>query len=189
MISVRQKILESAVDLFWKQGVDQTSYADLVAASSVSRKALYSIWPDKTALVHDALNFYVAGLREVMIKPFVGQGRAGLDAFFDGFVDASRAEGWNGCFLMRSAAGPLREDVEVAKIYADYVSELIALIAQNAQLAIEHGQSDFHFTPQQVGRQFAALAIMMSVFASQPNQAASIEAIRKDMRDLLQVQS
>jgi len=184
---VRENTLAAAVDLFWKQGIAETSYVDLVKVSGSSRKALYRTWPDKTALVHDALKFYVAELREMMIAPFWGNGRDGIDGFLKTFLAGTRQVGWNGCFLMRSASGPLREDVEVAKIYADYVDELTELLTTNVQLAIKNGEGEFQTSPLRIGRQFLALAIMMSVFASQSNQDAAIEAIRDDMQELLLV--
>ena len=182
---MHEQTLEIAVDLFWKQGVEQTSYADLVLASGLSRKALYRIWPDKSALVLDALRHYVKGLQSCMIEPFAKRGRAGLDAFGRAFVAGSETAEWNGCFLMRSASGPLREDSAIAQLYASYVSSLVTMVAENIRMAHENGEWADEPEPERTGRQFVSLAVMLSVFASQPNQQKAMDEIRNDIRDLL----
>ena len=50
--------LEKVMHVFWRKGFDATSYDDLVTASGVSRKSLYTVYGDKHALFVAALSLY-----------------------------------------------------------------------------------------------------------------------------------
>jgi AcrR family transcriptional regulator len=53
-----EKVLDAAVRVFWRNGYEGTSYADLVAAAGVERPALYSAFGNKEALFLKALARY-----------------------------------------------------------------------------------------------------------------------------------
>ena len=53
-----EKVLDSALCLFWRKGYEGTSYADLTEAAGVERPALYSAFGNKEALFRKALDRY-----------------------------------------------------------------------------------------------------------------------------------
>ena len=106
----REAALQKAMLAFWRDSVAATSYPELVDATGLSRKALYGYWPDKDALVLDALTLYdtsvLAPMRDALLPPSVQT----LRAFWEGFENAIHSPGWNGCLLLRSASNELRND-------------------------------------------------------------------------------
>src|SRR6185312_1520346 len=55
-----QKVLDAALNVFWRKGYEGASYADLVAAAGVERPALYAAFGNKEALFRKALDRYFA---------------------------------------------------------------------------------------------------------------------------------
>jgi AcrR family transcriptional regulator len=121
---VREMALGAAMRLFWRRGIAATSYADLVEATSLSRKALYNLWPEKEALVRDSLRHY----RQAVLTPVLGRlkpaGAATLVRYWSDAEEDAQQPGWCGCYLMRSAGGEMRRDPEVLRDYDAYLSDL-----------------------------------------------------------------
>lgn len=113
--------LTAALHLFWAAGAETASYPDIVAATGMSRKALYARWPDKQALVAETL----AGYRQTVLHGMLSiLTEAGPAAFWDRILAASRTPGWNGCYLMRTGAGPMRAEPAVAVALQEYLDAL-----------------------------------------------------------------
>ncbi len=53
-----EKVLDSALCLFWRKGYEGTSYADLTEAAGIERPALYSAFGNKESLFRKALDRY-----------------------------------------------------------------------------------------------------------------------------------
>jgi AcrR family transcriptional regulator len=51
----RQRILDAAAELFYREGINATGVERLAAASSVSKRTLYQHFPSKTAVVEEYL--------------------------------------------------------------------------------------------------------------------------------------
>jgi AcrR family transcriptional regulator len=64
-----EKALERAMELFWRQGYEGTSLADLTEALGITRPSLYAAFGSKEALFLQALDLYEAraGYREAAL--------------------------------------------------------------------------------------------------------------------------
>lgn len=60
------EVLDAAMDVFWRQGYDGTSMADLLAATGLHKGSLYQAFGDKHALFVRALRHYTEYLRAEM---------------------------------------------------------------------------------------------------------------------------
>ena len=136
--TAREQIVNSAMILFWRMGAEVATYNDIVAATGVSRKALYSVWLEKERLVVDALQRYRQQILGSLLRPLMRGDRADLEMFWSNLGKAVRSPDWRGCFLMRTAGGPLRALDEVGEIFGGYIGELHDLIAA----AVINGQAE-----------------------------------------------
>ena len=57
----RDQALETALELFWRQGYEGTSVADLTAALGIKPPSLYAAFGSKEGLYREALERYLAG--------------------------------------------------------------------------------------------------------------------------------
>jgi AcrR family transcriptional regulator len=122
-VKPEERALQSALGLFWAEGAETASYPEIVAATGLSRKALYARWPDKQALVAATLEAYRQAVLAGMLATLT---EAGPKAFWDRLEGATRIKGWNGCYLMRTGSGPLRRDLAVAGALSEYLRALEA---------------------------------------------------------------
>jgi TetR/AcrR family transcriptional repressor of nem operon len=70
--------LDALVQLFWEQGYEATSMADIVAATGLNKSSLYSSFGSENQLFEMALDRYV-DFRAGMMNQLVGNGTQGLD--------------------------------------------------------------------------------------------------------------
>jgi TetR/AcrR family transcriptional repressor of nem operon len=59
----RLKIIQTAADLFHKQGVGATSPDEIIEASGTGKGQFYHYFKNKEGLVHEVLQFYVAAIK------------------------------------------------------------------------------------------------------------------------------
>jgi TetR/AcrR family transcriptional regulator, transcriptional repressor for nem operon len=95
-------VLGQAVQLFWQQGYEGTSLADLEAHLGLGRQSLYNTFGDKQALFLKALDRYRSGAGEQALAPLnaPGAGLEAIRAFFRWSVETLTAPGARqGCFV------------------------------------------------------------------------------------------
>lgn len=97
--------LDAAAELFWSQGYDGTSMADLETAMEMGRQSIYNAFGDKRALFLKALERYTKWNRQRLAESLLAP-EAGLHAirvYFDSMVDFATVEGpRRGCLVANS---------------------------------------------------------------------------------------
>ena len=88
----RQRILNAAAELFYREGINATGVERLAAESSVSKRTLYQHFPSKTAVVEE----YLRSIEDRVAEPLGGRRRP----------NAARA--LTGRFPRARTGGPLR---------------------------------------------------------------------------------
>jgi AcrR family transcriptional regulator len=58
----RQRILNTAIDLFYREGINATGVERLASEASVSKRTLYQHFPSKTAVVEEYLRYIQQGV-------------------------------------------------------------------------------------------------------------------------------
>jgi AcrR family transcriptional regulator len=145
----RQRILDTAAELFYRDGINATGVERLAAESSVSKRTLYQHFPSKTAVVEE----YLRGMEQRMADTVIHSDgdqtpRQRILAAFDGHT--ALGELFRGCPLHNAAvesAGAMpgvQDIVRASKLgFADWLTELAA----------QAGAAD----PRQLGDQLAVL--------------------------------
>ncbi|MDJ0630978.1 MAG: TetR/AcrR family transcriptional regulator [Rhodobacter sp.] len=102
-----EEALSEAMRVFWRKGFAETSYDDLVAATGVSRKGLYTVFGDKQELFLKSLDHY----ERTVVPSLFGAlkeddlNRAKIITMFEDFAKlAASGEGSIGCFMANTAA-------------------------------------------------------------------------------------
>ena len=162
----RQQSLQRAMMLFWRRGAESASYNEIVAATQLSRKALYASWPDKDALVHETLTIYREEVLGALLGSLVPPSRKALIAFWDELDAGVREPDWRGCYLVRSASGALRSDAVVQRLFSDYVGELQARIANAVRAGQQAGEITTAIDPSGAGWQAVGLNTLVSALGA-----------------------
>ena len=65
----RDRLVTTAMQLFWEKGYGATSIADLLKAADVKSGSLYNFFPGKQELLLAVLDAYHSGIREMLLEP------------------------------------------------------------------------------------------------------------------------
>jgi len=65
----RNRILMTAMELFWEKGFGSTSISDILSRSQVHSGSLYHFFPGKQDVLIGVLEFYRDGIEEWLLKP------------------------------------------------------------------------------------------------------------------------
>jgi AcrR family transcriptional regulator len=68
-MDTRDKIVRTAMDLFWEKGFNSTSVADILSRSQLNSGSLYHFFPGKQDVLIAVLEAYRDGTREMLIEP------------------------------------------------------------------------------------------------------------------------
>lgn len=67
--ATRQRIVMTAMELFWEKGFQSTSIADILSRSQVHSGSLYHFFPGKQDVLAAVLEAYRDGIEEWLLKP------------------------------------------------------------------------------------------------------------------------
>jgi AcrR family transcriptional regulator len=178
----RRQALRQAMLLFWAEGPARTSYDDLVAATGLSRKALYALWPEKNALAREAVALY----REEVLAPLLAElahgGAKGLEAFWKALATSVRRDGWSGCLLFRTASGT-DEDPEIVARLKQHVALLRAGFEKAIRQAAAAGDLARPVAPVAGAWQAVAIAGLISTHAMRARLGSSLASLVRAGRD------
>lgn len=112
-----QKVLDAALNVFWRKGYEGASYADLVEAAGVERPALYSAFGNKEALFRQALarydELYLHYIPEALLLPTAREVAAHIlynaADLNTRYPDHTGCLGVNGALAVSDDAEPVRQ--------------------------------------------------------------------------------
>ena len=67
--STRDRLIQTAMQLFWEKGYGSTSVADLLQAAGVNSGSLYHFFPGKQDVLLAVLDAYRGGIDEMLLAP------------------------------------------------------------------------------------------------------------------------
>jgi TetR/AcrR family transcriptional repressor of nem operon len=68
-LSTRDRLVQTAMQLFWEKGYGSTSVADVLHAAGVNSGSLYHFFPGKQDLLLAVLDAYRGGIDEMLLAP------------------------------------------------------------------------------------------------------------------------
>ena len=68
-LPTRERLVVTAMQLFWEKGYDSTSVADVLKLAQVNSGSLYHFFPGKQDLLLAVLDAYHAGIDEMLLAP------------------------------------------------------------------------------------------------------------------------
>ena len=130
----RQRILNSAVDLFYREGINATGVERLASEASVSKRTLYQHFPSKTAVVEEYLRFIQQAVDDPIRPGPDAADRTPRDRILALFVTPSPGGQMRGCPFHNAAVEAAEIMPEVHDIVQEhkrnYIKGLIKLARQ-----------------------------------------------------------
>lgn len=144
----RQRILDAAAELFYREGINATGVERLAAESSVSKRTLYQHFPSKTAVVEAYLRGTEQRVAPALLNTDEQPPRQRLLAFFD--APAVPGAPLRGCPFHNAAveaAGTMPGVQDIVRTSKRSFADVLTELAEQA------GAAD----PRQLGDQLAVL--------------------------------
>jgi len=134
----RQRILETADRLFYKDGIHSVGIDRVIAEAGVAKMTLYKYFPSKEDLIvavlerrkRLSLEFYRSA-----VERHTGRSKDKLRAFFAGLEERFESPGYRGCALQNAAlelADPAHPGAKVAREYKRRFVEFLSEVVQES---------------------------------------------------------
>ena len=169
--------LEKAMVVFWKQGYEGASLADLTKAMGISRKSMYAAFGNKAELFRKALQRYSEGPGAYIVQALqASTAREVAEDILAGAVRANTQPGCpTGCLGVQGALA-VGETGRVARdTLAEWRAQAQAQLRHRFQRAVDEGDLPADADPELIARYVMTIANGMTV------QAAG-GAARKDLQ-------
>ena len=161
------KVLDSALCLFWRKGYEGTSYADLTAAAGVERPALYSAFGNKEALFRAALARYseqhLGHIPEALAQPTA---QAAAVHFLRKSVDLNtRSPDHLGCLGVNGVLAGSDEAEPIRQALMEFRADGLALFRERFERAKAEGDLPEEASPEVLATYVMAVAHGIAVQA------------------------
>lgn len=145
--AARERILLTAHDLFYREGIRATGIDRVIAESDVTKATFYRHFPSKNDLIRAFLDYrhgrWMAWFSDALAR-HGGCGGSGLAALVPALAEWFRGEDFRGCAFINTVVelgGVLPDAVDIARRHkADMTAEIARLLPPSAHRA-EHAQA------------------------------------------------
>ncbi len=132
------KVLDSAMEIFWQKGYEGVSMAELVSYTGLNRRTMYSLFKDKEGLFRDALeNYYSKRSASKLTVLRENSGKKGIEVFFQTFMFS---DNFKGCLFSNTMREKDFMNDETYNIPKEYFDNICAQMEINLSQAKEMGE-------------------------------------------------
>lgn len=132
-----EKVVQAAMELFWKKGYEGTSIQDLVEHTGLSRSSLYDSLGDKRQLYINSLRIYTRMVEDDMFRLANDDQGPALELLVKLLCAATLDR--KGCYLANSCVEKAPIDDDVVRIYKENARTLHSLITRLLERAATEG--------------------------------------------------
>jgi TetR/AcrR family transcriptional regulator, transcriptional repressor for nem operon len=186
-----ERVLDRAVDCFWKHGYGATTVRDLAEAMQIGGASLYNAYGDKRALFGRSLERYADRSMRDRIARMEAEHRPteAIRAFIAEIIDRSLKDpDRKGCLLINSALDVAPHDAEIGKVVAGYLDELRAFFRRNIEAAQRAGQAPKSVDAEEVSGHLLGVLAGIRVLARTGAPRKVLESVARQALALLEHQ-
>lgn len=134
-----EKVLDDAMDIFWKKGYEGVSMAQLVEHTGLNRRTMYSLFKDKEGLFRDALdNYYSKRSSQKLAILKENSGKNGLVLLLQSFTFEKN---FKGCLFSNT----MREKEFVDERTYDIPKEYFNSLKKQIEINLTQAKEDKEF--------------------------------------------
>lgn len=134
----KETLLEATTQLFWKNGLAETSLADIEKVTRVNKSSLYAEFKDKDDIFTASLSHYIqsSGVYRLLEKKPLG--KANLVAFLKLGKSCS---GQRGCFVVNSVRESAILPVKAKDLIQAHLTQVRNLLISNIEVTDFNGEA------------------------------------------------
>ncbi len=176
----RDRVVDRAVEVFWRKGFEATSIQDLVEATGLNRGSLYNTFGDKAGLFEAVFGRYMATAptQPVVAAAETGPPRQVIEEFFARLVEFGASDtDRRGCLMTNTAAEMAARDKDVAARVAAAFQGLEDALFRLIERGQETGEIAPWRDPRALARFLVAAAQGLRITAKVNRNRAALENI------------
>ncbi|WP_106190630.1 TetR/AcrR family transcriptional regulator [Umezawaea tangerina] len=160
--------LDRAVEVFWRQGYEATSLADLTAAMKIGKPSLYAAFGNKEQLFRRVLDRYSEGPGSYAVRALEEPtARKVVEAFLKGAVEATtRPQCPHGCLGVQAALAASDDGVAVHDLLTAWRDSARAMLEVRFRAALAEGDLTKGADPARLARYVMTLSFGLAVQAA-----------------------
>jgi TetR/AcrR family transcriptional repressor of nem operon len=170
-----EKVLDAAIECFWRRGLEATSMRDLSEATGLNQPSLYNAFGDKRALFATSLERYAArSMRERIARLERSHTpKEAIRAFFRELVSRTLSDpDRRGCLIVNSALEVAPHDDALRAVIAAYLDEIESFFFRCLEQARRDGEVAPALDPRDIARLFLGVLLGVRVAArAKPDRA------------------
>ena len=157
----RADAVAAAREVFWRNGYDDTSVADIVNATGFNRYALYNAFGGKLEVFLAVLDAYYAERKSIFLQNLNNPDVAPLDAIraIFAFAISEMAERKTGCLMCNVASEVGCHDNVILERIDSYLDEIRRAYGMALERAAERGELNPSISPDAGARVLIALKL------------------------------
>jgi TetR/AcrR family transcriptional repressor of nem operon len=138
----RQEALEKSMELFWRNGYEATSLAELIEEMGIGRQSLYNTFGDKHSLFIEAAKHYANSSGQHLVNTLqspgspVGNVRKALEQVVEFLISGK----CRGCLVTNSIVELAPHDDEVRELVHAMVNRVEKAIKSTLDRAVKEGE-------------------------------------------------
>jgi AcrR family transcriptional regulator len=178
--NLKERILQTASELFYRQGIRATGVDAIVKAAGTTKMSLYHYFPSKNDLVLAHLQKTAEIMREKIVDGIAARAsepKARLLAVFDVFGELLASDGFRGCPFINAATESAAEDEPFRLASVDFYLQFRRRLTELAEEA-EARQ------PELLARQLSLL-ISGAIVAEQMQRNSGAMRAARDAAEIL----
>lgn len=140
-----EAVLDALTTLFWQQGYEGTSVADIAEAAGLNKSSLYNTFGSKQELFTRVLDRYITARTDMLeaLAAETGSGIAALHAFLELLrVEAHGEMGSSGCMAVNTTAELGGDAPEMAGLAEHYRARMKTAVGRLIEQAAATGEID-----------------------------------------------
>jgi TetR/AcrR family transcriptional regulator, transcriptional repressor for nem operon len=175
----RQKALQAAMHLFWRQGYTATSLQQLLTSMEISRSSLYAAFGDKRQLFIEALHLFADRTYTILTKVREENNPAtAIRLFFAAtLLDVPARRMKRGCMMINSVLELADVDQGLSQLAAQRLKDIEDAFTQCFQQAINIGLMQTEKTPKQLAQFIMTINQGVRVAARKEVEPSELENI------------
>ena len=183
----REKVLQKAMELFWKKGFHATSIQDLVTHLGINRGSMYDTFGGKDQLFRESLQYYrqlnSMKLRSIEKMLESQSAQSFLDNFFAiELQNLKKDKDSKGCFVVNTTTELANQSPDILQLLKGNMKGAVKMFSRIVEIAQEKGEVSSDRSAEAIGRHLFTFFNGLKVVAKiETNQKKLAELIKEEL--------
>ncbi len=180
------KAVEAAMLLFWEKGYTDTSMADLLAATKLTKGSFYNAFGSKKAIFSRALLKYEFENHRAVLQKLAAtdQPVQAIESLFDLILEGMAQDAdKKGCFLINMSLELSYHDEDIRRIVTNAIGEVETFFKQMIELGQMRGDVALSIDPQNSSKALMGTVVAIRVLGRGVYDKAALKTLANQAID------